>query len=229
MKRLLHDNWYKFLESELNKEYFSKLESFIESEYATKTIFPEYQNIFRAFNLLNPEDVKVVILGQDPYHGLHQANGLAFSVCDSCKVPPSLRNIYKELVDDLSCSMPKNGNLTSWAEQGVLMINSVLTVEEAKANSHKQRGWEIFTDSVIQELSCSFEHIVFVLWGGASQQKEKLIDGEKHLILKSSHPSPLSAYRGFLGSKPFSKTNQYLVNHSKKKIKWCLTPQQTLL
>ena len=222
MNIILHDNWSKFLENELKKEYFCKLESFIELEYATKTIFPEYKNIFRAFNLLSPEDVKVVIVGQDPYHGLHQANGLAFSVCDDCKIPPSLSNIYKELVDDLSCSKPKNGNLTGWAEQGVLMINSVLTVEEAKANSHKQRGWEIFTDSVIEQLSCRFEHIVFILWGGATQKKEKLIDGKKHLILKSAHPSPLSAYRGFFGSKPFSKSNQYLNKYSAGELDWCL-------
>ena len=222
MNIILHDNWYKFLENELKKEYFCKLEHFIESEYATKTIFPEYRNIFRAFNLLSPKDVKVVIVGQDPYHGYTQANGLAFSVCDDCKVPPSLQNIYKELVDDLSCNKPKNGNLSKWAEQGVLMINSVLTVEEAKPNSHKQKGWEIFTDSVIEKLSCSFEHIVFILWGGASQKKEKLIDANKHLILKSAHPSPLSAYRGFFGSKPFSKTNQYLNKYSKRELDWCL-------
>jgi len=223
MNIILHDNWQDFLQTELKKEYFSNLQSFIESEYVTKNIFPEYKNIFRAFNLLSPEAVKVVIIGQDPYHGLNQANGLAFSVCDNCKIPPSLRNIYKELINDLSCNMPKNGNLTQWAEQGVLLMNAVLSVEEAKPNSHKQRGWEIFTDNIIKKLSCSFENLVFILWGGASQKKMKLIDEKKHCILKSAHPSPLSAYRGFFGSKPFSKTNEYLLGHSKKEIKWCLT------
>ena len=207
----------------MQKEYFSNLQDFIKSEYVTKTIFPEYKNIFRAFNLLSPKSVKIVIIGQDPYHGLHQANGLAFSVCDDCKIPPSLKNIYKELVADLSCNMPKNGNLTQWAEQGVLLINTLLTVEEAKPNSHQQRGWEIFTDSVIEKLSCSFEHIVFILWGGASQKKMRLIDETKHYILKSSHPSPLSAYRGFFGSKPFSKANSYLKHHAKKEVNWCLS------
>jgi uracil-DNA glycosylase len=207
----------------MQKEYFTKLQNFVESEYKTKTIFPSYENIFRAFNLIEPQNVKVVIIGQDPYHGEGQANGLAFSVCDECKIPPSLKNIFKELVDDVKCESPKYGNLTSWANDGVLLINSVLTVEQAKANSHKGKGWETFTNAVIEKLSSEYENIVFVLWGAPSQKKESLIDETKHLVLKAPHPSPLSSYRGFFGSKPFSRANEYLKTHNKKEISWCLT------
>jgi len=226
---LLNNEWNSFLSDELTLDYFLSLKKFIDTEYETKTIFPEYKNIFRAFNLLSPSKVKVVIIGQDPYHGLNQANGLAFSVCDRCKIPPSLKNIFKELVDDINCQTPANGNLTAWAEQGVFLINSVFTVVESEANSHKNRGWEIFTDSVIKKLSLTQENIVFILWGAPSQKKANLIDESKHLILKAPHPSPLSSYRGFFGSKPFSQSNEYLKLHSKEEIEWCLTPQQTLL
>jgi len=225
----LNDDWKQFLGTEFHKEYYIRLLAFIEHEYATKVIYPKHKDIFRAFNLLLLEEVKVVIIGQDPYHGLNQANGLAFSVSSRVKIPPSLKNIYKELVDDVGCAIPQNGDLTKWAEQGVLLINSVLTVEAGKANSHKEKGWEIFTDSVIKSLSQRYNHIVFILWGGASQEKELLIDTSKHCILKAPHPSPLSSYRGFFGSKPFSKVNEYLKTHNRAEINWCLSSQQTLL
>lgn len=223
------NEWFLFFEDEFSKDYFKKLELFLLEEYKSKTVYPELKNIFRAFNLLAPSEVKVVIIGQDPYHGPNQANGLAFSVSKQSKIPPSLVNIYKELVDDIGCAYPLNGDLTSWAKQGVLLINSVLTVEKSLANSHKSKGWEIFTDSVIGKLSHENEHIVFLLWGKPSQQKASLIDDKKHLILKAPHPSPLSAYRGFFGSKPFSKINSYLNKHNKKEINWALSVQGTLL
>ncbi len=225
----LNNDWSLFLDTEFQKDYYINLLSFIKNEYKNKTIYPKEKDIFRAFNLLSPTKVKVVIIGQDPYHGPNQANGLAFSVTSNVKVPPSLKNIYKELVDDTNCGIPINGNLTSWAEQGVLLINSVMTVEKAAAHSHKNKGWEVFTDSVIRKLSSEYEKLVFILWGGPSQKKEQLIDISKHLVLKAPHPSPLSSYRGFFGSKPFSKTNDYLKIHNKKKINWCLSSQQTLL
>jgi len=225
----LHKTWATLLAKELQSKYFIDLDKFLSTEYKSKTIFPKYENIFRAFNLLSPCEVKVVIIGQDPYHGLNQANGLAFSVCDRCKIPPSLKNIFKELVDDSNCEYPSNGNLTSWAEQGVLLINSVLTVQEAQANSHRNIGWENFTNSIIDKLSKEYENIVFILWGGPSQKKESFIDESKHLILKAPHPSPLSSYRGFFGSKPFSKTNKYLRDKNRGRIDWCLKSQQTLL
>ena len=221
--------WYKFFNEELQKNYFIDLDLFIQNEYKTKTIYPKYENIFRAFNLLNPDEVKVVIIGQDPYHGVNQANGLAFSVNKLSKIPPSLKNIYKELVDDIGVAYPANGDLTKWAEQGVLMINSVLTVVEAQANSHKGIGWETFTDSIISKLSTEYSNLVFILWGASSQKKSALIDENKHLVLKAPHPSPLSSYRGFFGSKPFSKINSYFKEHNIKEIDWSLSGQQTLL
>ncbi|MDA3907723.1 MAG: uracil-DNA glycosylase [Sulfurimonas sp.] len=220
---LLNSHWSALFQPQMQEPYFVKLQEFVDAEYASKIIYPKYENIFRAFNLTSLENVKVVIIGQDPYHGEKQANGLAFSVCDECKLPPSLKNIFTELVDDMVCRYPSSGNLTHWAEEGVLLINSVLTVEQAKANSHKNRGWERFTDFVIKKLSQEYENIVFVLWGNPSQKKEKLIDATKHLILKAPHPSPRSSYRGFFGSKPFSKSNEYLKANRKKEINWCLT------
>lgn len=214
--------WQKFLNDEISSDSFKNLTKFIDFEYKTKIIYPRYENIFRAFNLLYPSKIKVVIIGQDPYHRENQANGLAFSICDNCKIPPSLKNIFKELIDDMGCQYPYNGNLSSWAEQGVLLINSVLTVIESQANSHKGKGWEVFTDSVIKKLSFEYKNIVFILWGIDSQKKEKFIDKAKHLILKAPHPSPLSSYRGFFTSKPFSKTNRYLQQNNKTKINWCL-------
>lgn len=226
---ILNNKWSFFLNDEINSNNFKKLQTFIDIEYKNKTVFPKYENIFRAFNLIAPDEIKVIIIGQDPYHGLNQANGLAFSVCDKCKIPPSLKNIYKELIDDIGCSSPKSGNLTKWSQNGVLLINSVLTVIEGKANSHKNIGWEIFTDNVIKKLSAEYKNIVFILWGLPSQKKESLIDVSKHLILKSPHPSPLSSYRGFFGSKPFSKANNYLKINNKDEIDWCLSSQRTLL
>ena len=220
---LLNNKWTSFLENEMDLEYFVKLKQHIDKEYKSKTIFPKQENIFRAFNLISPQKIKVVIIGQDPYHGIDQANGLAFSVSKECKIPPSLNNIFKELADDIGCAMPVNGELDKWSKEGVFLINSVLTVELSKANSHKNIGWEIFTDSVIKKLSTEFENIVFILWGNPSQKKEILIDNNKHLIIKSSHPSPLSSYRGFFGSKPFSKANEYLKTNAKKEINWCLS------
>ncbi|MEA2073674.1 MAG: uracil-DNA glycosylase [Campylobacterota bacterium] len=226
---ILNDEWNRFLEEELEKEYYKKLIEFVDLEYKTKTVYPKYENIFRAFNLLSPSEVKVVIIGQDPYHGPNQANGLAFSVSPISKIPPSLKNIYKELIDDIGCQVPANGDLTSWANQGVLLINTVLTVVDSQANSHRARGWEDLTNSVIKKLSNKQSNIVFILWGSPSQKKEILIDEEKHCVLKAPHPSPLSAYRGFFGSKPFSKANDYLKRNKLGTINWCLTPQQTLL
>ena len=220
---ILKNEWLDLLSGQMKEEYFVKLQKFVDAEYISKVIYPKYENIFRAFNLISPKKIKVVIIGQDPYHGQSQANGLAFSVCDECKIPPSLKNIFIELVDDMDCKNPSSGNLTQWAEEGVLLINSVLSVEQAKANSHKNKGWEKFTDFVIEKLSLEYENIVFILWGNPSQKKDKLIDATKHLILKAPHPSPLSSYRGFFGSKPFSKSNEYLKAHGKKEISWCLT------
>jgi uracil-DNA glycosylase len=219
---ILNKEWSLFLDKELQSNTFDNLEQFVVKEYKTKIIFPKFDDIFRAFNLLSPNKVKVVIIGQDPYHGLYQANGLAFSVSNECKIPPSLKNIFKELVDDVGCQSPKIGNLEEWSKNGVLLINTVLTVEQTKPNSHKNMGWEIFTDSVIKKLSSEFENIVFILWGNPSQKKSSLINENNHLILKAPHPSPLSSYRGFFGSKPFSHTNEYLNLYGIKEIDWCL-------
>ena len=220
---LLNDKWASFLQDEMHLDYFIKLKQYIDSEYNSKTVFPKYKNIFRAFNLILPNEIKVVIIGQDPYHGTNQANGLAFSVCRECKIPPSLKNIFKELNDDIGCDFSTSGDLTKWSKDGVFLINSVLTVIEGKANSHKNIGWEIFTDSVINRLSTEYKNIVFILWGNPSQKKSALIDDTKHLILKAPHPSPLSSYRGFFGSKPFSTTNEYLKSNNQKEIDWCLS------
>ena len=225
----LSEDWKFFLKEELDTNKFDKLISFVQNEYKNKIIYPKYDEIFRAFNLLTPKSIKTVIIGQDPYHGDGQANGLAFSVSPLKKIPPSLKNIYKELVSDIGCNEPMNGDLTKWAKQGVLLINAVLTVQESQANSHKDIGWENFTDSVIEKLSLEYKNIVFILWGASSQKKSPLIDENKHLILKSPHPSPLSAYRGFFKSKPFTKSNKYLKEHNIKEIDWCLISQGTLL
>ncbi|MFA6136442.1 MAG: uracil-DNA glycosylase [Sulfurimonas sp.] len=219
---ILSDEWETFLNDQLHKDYFIKLQIFIDNEYKTKTIFPKYDEIFRAFNLLSPDKVKVVIVGQDPYHGQNQANGLAFSVSDACKIPPSLVNIFRELHNDIGCDIPTFGNLTQWADEGVLLMNTVLTVIASEPNSHRNIGWEIFTDSVIKKLSLKYENIVFILWGASSQKKALLIDENRHLILKAPHPSPLSSYRGFFGSKPFSKASSYLLACGNKEINWCL-------
>ncbi len=209
-----------FIDNERKCDYFKKLEAFIEKEYETKTIFPPKDMILRCFDFNDYNDIKVVIIGQDPYHDVNQANGLAFSVGKDVKIPKSLVNIYKELHDDLGVDIPKHGDLTSWAKQGVLLLNSVLSVEAHKANSHKNKGWEIFSDHVIEFLNKREKPLVFILWGNQAINKAKVIDRNKHFVISSAHPSPLSAYRGFFGSKPFSKTNEFLANHGMDVIDW---------
>jgi len=221
MKKVdIETSWYELLKDEFEKDYFLKLRKFIKNEYKTKQIFPHPKNIFKAFELTPANDVKVVILGQDPYHGANQAHGLAFSVQEDIKIPPSLNNIYKELYDDLNIPIKRSGNLESWAKQGVLLLNSVLTVESGKANSHKNIGWEKFTESVISLISKKKEILVFLLWGNYAHKKEDFIESNNHLILKSVHPSPLSAYNGFFGSKHFSKANNFLKKNNIKEIVW---------
>lgn len=215
-------SWAEVLGPVKKQTYFKELLSFIESERKSgKTIYPPKEQVFAALSLTEFAQVKVVILGQDPYHGPNQANGLCFSVNPEQPLPPSLRNIYKELVSDIGCPQPVNGDLTSWAKQGVLLLNTVLTVEAAKANSHKGRGWEVFTDEVIQALNRADQPIIFLLWGSQAQAKSSLIKNSKHTILTAPHPSPLSAHRGFFGCKHFSKTNQILVENDQTPIKWC--------
>lgn len=209
------------VEKEFEKDYYQQLHSYIEHEYQTKTIYPPQEQIFRALNLCDYDDVKVVILGQDPYHEPHQANGLAFSVTKDVPIPPSLQNIYKELYDDLGIIPPHHGDLTSWAKQGVLLLNNVLTVERGKANSHRGLGWETFTLNIVRYLNLREKPLVFILWGKNAIEKKKYIDS-RHLVLTSPHPSPLSAYRGFFGSKPFSKTNQFLMKNGIEPIDWSI-------
>lgn len=218
----IDESWKVILQGEFEKEYFYSLKEFLVEEQKNYTIYPKNKNIFNAYNITPLDKLKVVIIGQDPYHGANQAHGLSFSVEGDVKFPPSLKNIYKELVSDIGCSYPTTGNLTKWARQGVFLINTVLTVRAAEANSHQSKGWEHFTDATIRAISEHKEGVVFILWGRPAGLKEKLIDREKHLVLKAPHPSPLSAYRGFFGSKPFSTTNSYLSKHNKATIDWCL-------
>lgn len=213
-------DWQEIFHNIKKEHAFSEMESFLEEEYQNKTIYPDRENIYQAFDLTPLDRVKVVILGQDPYHGPNQAHGLAFSVQPDAKFPPSLRNIYKELEEDIGCKR-ETPHLQDWANEGVLLLNTVLTVEAHKAHSHKDIGWEIFTDEIIKSVSRELDDVVFVLWGKPAQSKIKLIDTERHHIIQSVHPSPLSAYRGFFGSKPFSKTNEYLTSNGKDPIKWC--------
>ncbi len=212
-------NWANLLKDELNKPYFKKLQAFLEEEYSTHTIYPAMENIFAALNAVKYEDVKVVIIGQDPYHEPGQAHGLAFSVQDGITLPPSLENIYKEIQSDLGITCQKSGNLSRWAKQGVLLLNTSLTVRRAQANSHRGKGWEIFTNEIIKLLSKRQDPIVFLLWGSNAQSFAPEI-APHHLILKAPHPSPLSAYRGFFGCKHFSKTNEFLKLHGKQPINW---------
>lgn len=214
------NQWQDLLKDEFSKEYYLKLREFLKLEYSTRTIYPHMNDIFNALHFTSYEDVKVVILGQDPYHGYKQAHGLSFSVQPGIKIPPSLRNIYKELQNDLGCYIPNNGFLKSWTKEGILLLNTVLTVREGTPNSHKNKGWEIFTDKVISLLNEREKPIVFILWGNNAISKEKLITNKNHLILKSVHPSPLSASRGFFGSKPFSKTNDFLKSINEEPINW---------
>ena len=208
------------VEIESQKEYYQKLHQIIEKEYETKTIYPPKQQIFRALNLCDFDDIKVVILGQDPYHGPGQAHGLCFSVNDGVPFPPSLVNIFKEIKADIGTDAPATGNLTRWAEQGVLLLNATLTVRAHQAGSHQNRGWETFTDAAIRALAEEKENLVFILWGSYAQKKGAFIDRNKHLVLTSAHPSPLSAYNGFFGNKHFSRTNDYLKAHGETEIAW---------
>lgn len=216
----IEESWKKRLQSEFDEPYFKELTDFVRKEYSTKKIFPPAKLIFNAFDACPFDDVKVVIIGQDPYHGVGQAHGLCFSVNDGVEVPPSLINIYKEIERSLGKPAPTSGNLTRWTEQGVLLLNATLTVEAHKAGSHQGRGWERFTDAAIHKIAEEKNNVVFMLWGSYAQQKGAFIDSSKHLVLKSVHPSPLSAYRGFIGNNHFVLANQYLKEHGKKEINW---------
>lgn len=218
--RLIGNNWDDILNDEFDKAYYKELRSFLDYEYQNKIIYPKAKDIYSALRLTDYNDVKVVILGQDPYHEIGQAHGLAFSVNKNIKIPPSLENIYKELHDDIGCYIPNNGYLIKWASQGVLLLNTVLTVEQHKANSHSGKGWEILTDKIIASLNNKDVPVVFILWGRNARNKKNLINNPKHLIIESAHPSPLSAYNGFFGSKPFSKTNSFLKKNNLKEIDW---------
>lgn len=215
-----NNDWDNLLKDEFNKDYYLKLREFLINEYKTQIIHPSMYDIFNALKFTAYKDVKVVILGQDPYHGPNQAHGFSFSVKHGVKTPPSLRNIFKELNSDLGCYIPNNGFLEEWAKQGVLLLNTVLTVREGQANSHKGKGWEIFTDRIIELLNKRDEPIVFILWGRNAISKEAIITNPIHKIIKSVHPSPLSATRGFFGSKPFSQTNEFLKSINKDPINW---------
>jgi uracil-DNA glycosylase len=209
----IEPSWHQVLEAEFEKPYFQTLTEFVREEYAHNTIYPAGRNIFRAFDKCPLNEVKVVIIGQDPYHGEKQANGLCFSVNDGIPFPPSLVNIFKEIKSDLGKEIPTSGNLTRWAEQGVLLLNATLTVRAHQAGSHQRKGWEEFTDAAIRLLAEEREHLVFILWGAYAQKKGAFIDRNKHLVLTSAHPSPLSAYQGFFGNKHFSQANAYLASH----------------
>ena len=216
----ISNDWLPALQDEFKKPYYKKLHQTIVQEYNTRPVFPAADDIFNAFHLTPLENVKVVILGQDPYHDVGQAHGLCFSVKPDVEIPPSLVNIYKELQDDLGCYVPNNGYLTKWAEQGVLLLNTVLTVRAHQANSHRSIGWEEFTDAAIRVLNEQNRPMVFILWGRPAQMKESMLTNPKHMILKAPHPSPLSSYRGFFGSKPFSKTNAFLRENGLQEIDW---------
>lgn len=220
MVELVGNKWDQILQEEYHKEYFKNIVSFINKEYKEKTIFPPKSRVLRALNLTDYDNVKVVILGQDPYHGVGEANGLAFAVSDGIKLPPSLQNIYKELESDLEITPAKVGNLECWAKEGVLLLNAVLTVEKDKAASHKDIGWENFTDAIIKKLNEKDSPVVFILWGNFARSKKVYITNPNHYIVESTHPSPFSAYHGFFGSKPFSKTNNYLKSKGIKEIDW---------
>lgn len=217
----LHASWQQVLDDELNAPYMQQLRAFLRAEkHAGKVIYPAGADMFNAFNHTPFDHVRVVIIGQDPYHGPSQAHGLSFSVPDGVKVPPSLVNIFKELQQDVGCSLSGSGNLTPWAKQGVLLLNATLSVEQGKAGSHQKQGWETFTDAAITQLNERKQGLVFMLWGSYAQKKGAVIDANKHLVLRSVHPSPLSAHRGFFGTRPFSTANQYLQNQGLVPINW---------
>ena len=223
MEVRIEESWKKALAAEWEKPYFAALASFVRNRYASGPVFPPAGSIFAAFDACPFEDVKVVILGQDPYHGVGQANGLCFSVADGIEFPPSLANIFKEMLDDVGApgqTMPASGDLSYLARQGVLLLNATLTVDAHRAGSHQGQGWETFTDAVIAQLNSTRENLVFILWGSYAIRKVGFIDRNRHLVLTSSHPSPLSAYRGFFGNRHFSKANQYLSEHGIEPVKW---------
>ena len=218
---MIDNDWLEAIGPEFKKPYYAKLYKFVKNEYMTRVIYPPADEIFNAFHFTPLHKVKVVILGQDPYHNVNQAHGLSFSVKPQVKdLPPSLVNIFQELHDDLGCYIPNNGYLKKWADQGVLLLNTVLTVRAHQANSHQGMGWEIFTDAVIEAVNAQDRPIVFILWGRPAQQKAAMLTNPKHLILKAPHPSPLSAFRGFFGSSPFSQTNAFLESHGETPIDW---------
>ena len=222
----INSDWRTFLKEDLYSDNFQAIISTLQTERDTYTVFPKDDELFNAFNITSLDDLKVVILGQDPYHGKKQAHGLSFSVPNGVKTPPSLRNIFKELQADLKAPVSPNGNLSHWAKQGVLLLNSTLTVREKEAGSHQRLGWENFTDKIIEKISKKKEGIIFLLWGAFAQRKSILIDAKKHHILTAAHPSPFSAYRGFFGCKHFSKTNEILIKNNQQPINWklCLEP-----
>ena len=217
---MISNDWLTELGAEFRKPYYAKLYQFVNDEYNNGQVFPPANDIFNAFHYTPLSQVKVVIIGQDPYHNVGQAHGLCFSVKPDVDIPPSLVNIYQELHEDLGCKIPNNGYLVKWAKQGVLMLNTVLTVRAHQANSHRAKGWEEFTDAAIRALNKQDRPIVFILWGRPAQMKKSMLDNPKHLILEAPHPSPLSAYRGFFGSKPFSKTNNFLIANRIIPIDW---------
>lgn len=222
MKPFIHNDWWDVLEPQFNQAYYAQLHDFLKDEYSHQVIYPEMHHIFQAFEWTPFSEVKVVILGQDPYHGPHQAHGCSFSVLPGVKIPPSLQNIYKELQSDVGFTPVNHGYLKKWADQGILLLNSVLTVRDGQAFSHKGKGWEQLTDAAISALSARSKPVVFILWGKAAQNKISLINTETNVVLQSVHPSPLSAHRGFFGSKPFSKTNKALVAMGEAPIDWQL-------
>ena len=216
----LHPSWVSICKREMNEIYFIELLIFLKNEYKSTIVFPKKEYVFAAFSAFPLKETKVVILGQDPYHNENQANGFSFSVSSGMRLPPSLRNIYKEIESDLGIEMSGNGDLSSWSKQGILLLNTVLTVRKNEPNSHQKKGWEVFTDEIIKEVNNQCEYVVFILWGKNAQSKLDLLDGKKHLILTSSHPSPFSSYQGFVGCKHFSKTNEFLSKHNRKIIDW---------
>ena len=215
-----NNDWQELLESQFSQPYYLQLKTFLNQEYINHEIYPNMYDIYNAFHYTPYNNVKVVIIGQDPYHGVDQAHGLCFSVKPTVEIPPSLLNIYKELRDDVGCYIPNNGYLKKWSDQGILLLNAVLTVRASEANSHRNIGWEIFTDYVINLLNKREKPVIFILWGANARAKKKMITNKNHYIIESAHPSPLSAYRGFFGSKPFSKTNNFLLSINEPQIDW---------
>ena len=222
MMRVLTTDWNQVLSSEFSQSYWYALQDFVTRERSQFQVFPSRENVFNALELTSLADTRIVILGQDPYHGPGQAHGLAFSVQQGSRIPPSLRNIYKELATDIGCPIPSHGDLTSWAQQGVLLLNTTLTVRSGEAASHQGHGWEQFTDQIIRELNDKTEPIVFILWGASSRKKSTLINQQRHVIVESAHPSPLSVRHGFFGSRPFSRANAVLKENGREPINWCL-------